>query len=160
MPRIGLEPTHLTAPDPKSGVSANFTTWAKIHNQYITKAQFMKEAAITIIYYDQKVLLVKRRDVPVWVLPGGGIDDNETPEMACIREAKEETGIEVSIIRKVGTWLPVNRLASCAHVFECKPITDKFLLVPQEESSQVEFFAFNALPKTFFFCTASGLKLP
>ncbi len=28
MPRIGLEPTHLTAPEPKSGVSTNFTTWA------------------------------------------------------------------------------------------------------------------------------------
>ena len=28
VPRIGLEPTHLTAPDPKSGVSTNFTTWA------------------------------------------------------------------------------------------------------------------------------------
>jgi hypothetical protein len=28
LPKIGLEPTHLTAPDPKSGVSANFTTWA------------------------------------------------------------------------------------------------------------------------------------
>lgn len=29
MPRIGLEPTHLTAPDPKSGVSTNFTIWAE-----------------------------------------------------------------------------------------------------------------------------------
>ncbi len=28
MPRIGLEPTHLAAPEPKSGVSTNFTTWA------------------------------------------------------------------------------------------------------------------------------------
>ena len=28
MPKIGLEPTHLTAPEPKSGVSTNFTTWA------------------------------------------------------------------------------------------------------------------------------------
>ena len=28
LPRIGLEPTHLTAPEPKSGVSTNFTTWA------------------------------------------------------------------------------------------------------------------------------------
>ena len=28
VPRIGLEPTHLTAPEPKSGVSTNFTTWA------------------------------------------------------------------------------------------------------------------------------------
>ncbi len=29
MPRIGLEPTHLAAPEPKSGVSTNFTIWAK-----------------------------------------------------------------------------------------------------------------------------------
>ncbi len=29
MPRIGLEPTHLAAPEPKSGVSTNFTTWAQ-----------------------------------------------------------------------------------------------------------------------------------
>jgi hypothetical protein len=28
VPRIGLEPTHLTAPEPKSGVSTNSTTWA------------------------------------------------------------------------------------------------------------------------------------
>lgn len=28
MPKIGLEPTHLAAPEPKSGVSTNFTTWA------------------------------------------------------------------------------------------------------------------------------------
>ena len=29
VPKIGLEPTHLAAPEPKSGVSTNFTTWAK-----------------------------------------------------------------------------------------------------------------------------------
>jgi site-specific DNA recombinase len=29
MPRIGLEPTHLAIPEPKSGVSTNSTIWAK-----------------------------------------------------------------------------------------------------------------------------------
>jgi hypothetical protein len=29
LPRIGLEPTRLAAPEPKSGMSTNFTTWAK-----------------------------------------------------------------------------------------------------------------------------------
>jgi site-specific DNA recombinase len=29
VPRIGLEPTYLAVPDPKSGVSTNFTTWAE-----------------------------------------------------------------------------------------------------------------------------------
>ncbi len=28
VPRRGLEPPHLTALDPKSSVSTNFTTWA------------------------------------------------------------------------------------------------------------------------------------
>lgn len=34
MPRIGLEPTHLTAPEPKSGVSTNFTTWAGMKREF------------------------------------------------------------------------------------------------------------------------------
>jgi hypothetical protein len=29
VPRKGLEPSHLAAPEPKSGVSTNFTTWAE-----------------------------------------------------------------------------------------------------------------------------------
>ncbi|MCE5294869.1 MAG: NUDIX hydrolase [Chlamydiales bacterium] len=119
----------------------------------------MKEAALTIIFYDEKILLVKRRDVPVWVLPGGGIDDGETPEIAAIREAKEETGLDVAITRKVGVWLPINRLGSCAHVFECKVITRDFVLVPQPESQEVAFFSLNTLPATFFFLHRSWLDI-
>ncbi len=159
LPRIGLEPTHLTAPDPKSGVSANFTTWAKISDQYITKAQFMKEAAIAIIFYNHNILLIKRRDVPVWVLPGGGIDENESPENSCIREAKEETGIEPILVRKVGTWLPINRLGSCMHVFECKVDTTTNELTAQEESLEVSFFPITDLPPTFFFLHRTLLEV-
>ena len=32
-----------------------------------------------------------------WELPGGSIEKNETPEMAAIREVKEETGLDVRI---------------------------------------------------------------
>ena len=32
----GLEPARLAAPDPKSGVSANFTTPATIYNERLT----------------------------------------------------------------------------------------------------------------------------
>lgn len=118
----------------------------------------MKEAAIAIIIFNEKVLLVKRRDVPVWVLPGGGIDDGESPEHACIREAKEETGLDVDIVRKVGTWLPINKLGSPAYVFECKAPSVPNTLEPQEESEEVAFFALDALPKEFFFLHRTWLE--
>ena len=35
----------------------------------------------------------------VWNFPGGGIEEDETPEQACIREVKEETGYETVIKR-------------------------------------------------------------
>ncbi len=118
----------------------------------------MKEAAISIIFYEQKVLLIKRRDVPVWVLPGGGIEQNETPEYTAVREAKEETGVDVEVVKKVGTWLPINRLSSPAHVFICDPKQYKEPLLPQEESLEVKFFPLDKLPKTLFFLHQSWIE--
>lgn len=39
-----------------------------------------------------QLLLVKRRDIPIWVMPGGRIEPNETPQKAAIRESFEESG--------------------------------------------------------------------
>ncbi|MBU2566497.1 NUDIX domain-containing protein [Patescibacteria group bacterium] len=36
-----------------------------------------------------------------YVLPGGGVEDSETPEQAAIREAKEETGLEVVLSERL-----------------------------------------------------------
>ena len=41
---------------------------------------------------------VQRGDI-VWNFPGGMAEPGETPEAACIREVKEETGYDVKIIR-------------------------------------------------------------
>lgn len=110
----------------------------------------MSEAAIGIIFNSKnQLLLVKRQDVAVWVLPGGGVDAGESPEEAVIREVLEETGLGTKIIRKIAEYAPINRLASSTHVFACKAIEGSLQQGP--ETQEVHFFDLDKLPSSLFF---------
>ncbi len=52
---------------------------------------------------DDKVALIERyRDGKhYFVFPGGGADEGETPEEAAVREMEEETGLRVTVRRKL-----------------------------------------------------------
>jgi len=91
------------------------------------------------------VLLIQRRDVPVWVLPGGGIEEGESLAQATIREVLEETGFHVKVIRKVGEFHPKNRLTKLTHLYDCAILSG----TPQlgEETLDIRFFPLDALPK-------------
>ncbi|MFQ5533904.1 MAG: (deoxy)nucleoside triphosphate pyrophosphohydrolase [Sphingomonadales bacterium] len=57
-------------------------------------------AAVALIDIDGRVLIAQRPDgrhlAGLWEFPGGKLEDGETPEMALIRELKEELGIDVT----------------------------------------------------------------
>ncbi len=110
----------------------------------------MDQAAIGIVFNEDKsaILLILRRDVPVWVLPGGGIEANETAEEGVIREVWEETGLRIQIVRKVGEYTPLNKLTKPTHLFECRQ-KDGFLRIGCETRA-LQFFPLNRLPKEFF----------
>src|SRR3989304_404453 len=105
-----------------------------------------KQAVYGIVFNDDRreVLLVKRRDIPVWVLPGGGLEQNETPEEGACREVLEESGYKVSVIRKVAEYLPVNRMTQFSHMFECRIIGGS--AKTGSESQAVAFFSVQKLP--------------
>lgn len=58
-----------------------------------------------IIEYKGGIVLIKRRNPPAgWAIPGGFVDYGESLEQAAVREAKEETGLEVELLRQFHTY--------------------------------------------------------
>lgn len=52
-----------------------------------------------------RVVLVRRKNPPPgWALPGGFVDEGETVESAAVREAKEETGLDVELTALLGVY--------------------------------------------------------
>ena len=50
------------------------------------------------VVHDGKVLLIHHRRLDKWLPLGGHIELDEDPEIAALREAKEESGLEVELI--------------------------------------------------------------
>jgi 8-oxo-dGTP diphosphatase len=58
-------------------------------------------AVDAIIEIEGGVVLIKRKNPPPgWAIPGGFVDCGETLEAAVIREAKEETGLDITLVRQ------------------------------------------------------------
>ncbi|MFQ5770543.1 MAG: NUDIX domain-containing protein [bacterium] len=51
------------------------------------------------------IILIKRKNPPYgWAIPGGFVDYGESVEEAAVREAKEETAVNVKIKRLLGVY--------------------------------------------------------
>lgn len=58
-----------------------------------------------IIKLGQGIVLIERKNPPHgWALPGGFVDYGESFEQAALREAKEETGLDVCLVRQFHTY--------------------------------------------------------
>ena len=109
-------------------------------------------AVIVAIIDDGKVLLTKREDFEVWCLPGGGVEDGESLAEAGIREAREETGLNVELTRLVGVY---SRMGGGMHdihavLYTAKPVGGKLKLQPGE-TIEVAYFPFDKLPDEMLF---------
>ncbi len=115
-------------------------------NKTIRSHMQQPQSIAGIILSPQKnaVLLIQRRDVPVWVLPGGGIEQDESPIDAIMREILEETGFRVKVDRFVGDYLPINRLAKRTYLYECSIESGEATL--SSETKGVCFFSLEHLP--------------
>ncbi|MFI7707028.1 NUDIX domain-containing protein [Nonomuraea sp. NPDC049480] len=65
----------------------------------------MLPSAAGFVFDDAGRLLVARHgDVGLWAAPGGGIDPDERPQDAVVRELREELGIETEVRGLIGVY--------------------------------------------------------
>jgi ADP-ribose pyrophosphatase YjhB (NUDIX family) len=104
------------------------------------------------VFQDEKLLLVRERLDGGWTMPGGWADVGDTPARAAEREAWEEAGFHVKAERVVGVY-DANRVRpwEVFHAFKiiffCNILDGEAR--PSSETSEIAFFAGNAIPSNF-----------
>lgn len=65
-----------------------------------------RSLGVRVLVHDaaERVLLVRHTYVAQWHLPGGGVKKWEATQDAAVREAREETGVAVTIERLMGVY--------------------------------------------------------
>ena len=117
-----------------------------------------KTATAIIPYPDNKILLIKRNTRPFvgyWALPGGRMDPGETIEQTVIREVKEETGLIVTIVSRIGEYVEEGIKDDVEYeyyptCFVVKPVGGE-VIRQESEIQQIQLFSLNELPKTLAF---------
>jgi len=72
------------------------------------KVNSIKPAAAVAIIEDEKILMLKRSDNKKWTMPGGTLEFGESLTDCAIREASEETGLDIEITDVIGTYTDPN----------------------------------------------------
>ncbi|MDP2651563.1 MAG: NUDIX domain-containing protein [bacterium] len=91
-----------------------------------------------------KVLLCRRRDKDLWNLPGGGVERNESPWAAAVREAQEEIGVDIVIEKLIGVYFKQEQEEI---VFQFLSRIEKGIPSVSEESRENAYFDADALPE-------------
>jgi ADP-ribose pyrophosphatase YjhB (NUDIX family) len=97
-----------------------------------------------IIRDDQKrVLLCHRRDYDLWNLPGGVLENGESPWDGVRREIKEETGLDIEIESLAGVYSKPDK-NEVVFSFVCKVIGGEITL--NDEADKIKYFEIEKLP--------------
>ncbi len=108
-----------------------------------------KPVVSVLLNTNNKILMLKRANEPLkdyWVMPGGYVNYDETPEEAVKRETLEEIGIEVDILGLIGVYRINNdpRGVNIDIIYEGDL---KGQIQLSEEHGKYKFFSINELPE-------------
>ncbi len=107
-----------------------------------------------VIVKDNRVLLIRRGQAPLlgeWSLAGGVVECGETLREAAVREAREETGLDVEVVEMLGVYeriIPGENGRTRYHYvlidFLCRPVGGE--LQAASDAAEVGWFRREELP--------------
>ena len=105
------------------------------------------------------IVLIKRKNPPYgWAIPGGFVDYGESLEQAAVREAKEETNLDVRLIRQFHTYSdpkrdPRHHSISTVYIARAKGIPKA-----KDDAIEIRIFDDSNLPDEIAFDHRSILR--
>lgn len=103
-----------------------------------------------VIFKDNKILLTHENN-GTWALPGGWCDVLESVESNTIKEAKEETGLDVKATKVIAIQdrnkhnTPVYAYGVCKVFILCEVVGEKF--EENIETTEIKYFSLEDLPQ-------------
>lgn len=96
----------------------------------------------------QKTLLIYHKKFQNWIQPGGHLRPGETPEVGAIRQAFEETGVKVKLLKNK-PFIIEEYNNFVGHIIDYQyvavPVEDNQPLVNSEESFTLDWFSLEEL---------------
>ena len=110
-------------------------------------------ACDAVIVKERSILLIQRKNEPYggkWALPGGYVDDGETAEECCAREALEETGLQVKVGKLIGVFSRPDRdpRGTISAAYLCEVVGGE--LKGGSDAEEAKWFPLDELPTLAF----------
>lgn len=100
----------------------------------------------------RNIVLVKRKNPPHgWAIPGGFVDYSETLEAAAVREALEETSLEVRLVRQFHTYSDPGRDPRKHTISTVFIATGTGTPAGADDASEARVFSIDDLPSPIAF---------
>ena len=98
------------------------------------------------------IVLIMRKNEPIgWAIPGGFVDYGESLENAAIREAKEETSLDVTLTGQLHTYSKPDRDPRQHTISTVFTAEGRGTPKAADDAAEIEIFAENTLPEPIMF---------
>lgn len=117
--------------------------------EFYASIAWSRVVAACVIRNDKGEYLLVQEAQPkvygLWHLPGGHVDKGEAIEDAAVREAKEESGLDVKLLSELGIWHDsVEKPVKHAFIAE---VTGGELKAQEGEVLDVQWFSYDSILK-------------